>query len=42
MRKMNPIKNDRFPTSLFIVYFAVLLLMSGIHTGLIVGMNELL
>lgn len=41
MRKMNPIKNDRFPPSLFIVYFAVLLLMSGIHTGLIVGMNEL-
>lgn len=41
MRKINPIKNDRFPPSLFIVYFAVLLLMSGIHTGLIVGMNEL-
>ena len=30
-----------FPTSLFFVYLLVLLLMSGIHTGLIVGMNEL-
>lgn len=30
-----------FPPSLFFVYLAVLLLMSGIHTGLIVGMNSL-
>jgi len=30
-----------FPPSLFFVYLGVLLLMSGIHTGLIVGMNEL-
>ena len=30
-----------FPPSLFFVYLVVLLLMSGIHTGLIVGMNEL-
>ena len=37
----NTIKNDRFPTSLFLVYFLVLLLMSGIHTGIIVGMNKL-
>lgn len=35
------IKNDRFPPSLFLVYLGVLLLMSGIHTGLIVGMNTM-
>lgn len=35
------IRDNRFPPSLFIVYFMVLLLMSGIHMGLIVGMNEL-
>ncbi len=35
------IRDDRFPTSLFFVYLGVLLLMSGIHTGLIVGANEL-
>ena len=37
----NTIKNYRFPSSLFLVYFLVLLLMSGIHTGIIVGMNAL-
>lgn len=35
------IRDNRFPASLFFVFLAVLLLMSGIHTGLIVGMNEL-
>ncbi len=30
-----------FPPSLFFVYFGVLLLMSGLHTGLLVGMDEL-
>lgn len=35
------IRNDRFPPSLFLVYLVVLLLMSGIHTGLVVGMNKL-
>ncbi len=30
-----------FPPSLFIVYLAVLLLMSGIHTGILVGMDAL-
>lgn len=35
------IRNSRFPTSLFFVYLGVLLLMSGIHTGLVVGMNTL-
>ncbi len=29
-----------FPPSLFFVYLGVLFLMSGIHTGLIVGMNQ--
>lgn len=37
----NTIKNDRFPTSLFLVYLAVVLLMSGFHTGIIVAMNAL-
>lgn len=35
------IRNNRFPTSLFFVFLGVLLLMSGIHTGLIIGMNDL-
>ena len=30
-----------FPPSLFFVYLGVLLLMSGLHTGLLVGMDEL-
>lgn len=30
-----------FPPSLFFVYLGILLLMSGVHTGLIVGMNSL-
>lgn len=33
------IKNELFPPSLFLVYLLVLLLMSGLHTGMIVGMN---
>lgn len=32
-------KETRFPPSLFITYLGVLLLMSGVHTGLIVLMN---
>lgn len=36
----NTVRDDRFPHRLFIVDFVVLLLMSGIHIGLIVGMNE--
>jgi signal transduction histidine kinase len=35
------IRNNRFPPSLFFVYLGVLLAMSGIHTGMIVGMNKL-
>lgn len=36
----NNVKNSRFPISLFFVYLEVLLVMSGIHTGLIVGANS--
>ena len=42
MKKWNVLhKQSRFPPVLFGVYLVVLLLMSGIHTGLIVGMNSL-
>lgn len=34
------IKDNLFPPSLFAIYLGVLLLMSGIHTGLIVFMNR--
>lgn len=36
------IKENLFPPSLFAIYLGVLLLMSGIHTGLIVFMNKVL
>lgn len=35
------IKESRFPPSLFGIYIVILLLMSGIHTGLIVFMNKI-
>ncbi|MGI6009918.1 MAG: ATP-binding protein [Ruminococcus sp.] len=35
------VRQTRFPVSLFAVVFGVLLLMSGIHVGLIVGMNKM-
>ncbi|MDE6748122.1 MAG: HAMP domain-containing histidine kinase [Lachnospiraceae bacterium] len=38
-RQDKKIKQDRFPTSLFAIYLCVLLLMSGIHIGLIVFMG---
>ena len=38
---VNRVRESRFPPSLFFVYLIVLLIMSGIHTGLIVGMNTL-
>ena len=43
MRKTdrNGIKRSRFPASLFGIYLSVLLLMSGIHVGLIVLMNRI-
>ena len=34
-------QHSLFPPSLFFVYLGVLLLMSGLHTGLLVGMDEL-
>lgn len=37
---MRKSKDNRFPPMLFAVYFVVLLLMSGIHMGLIVFMQE--
>lgn len=33
------VKQSRFPVFLFGTFFLTLLLMSGIHTGLIVGLN---
>lgn len=39
--KRTTIKNSRFPPSLFAIYLGVLLLMSGIHSGLLVLMNTL-
>jgi len=35
------IRESRFPPSLFLVYLSVLLIMSGIHTGLLIGANTL-
>lgn len=35
------VRDSRFPTSLFFVYLLVMLFMSGLHMGLIVGMNKL-
>ena len=38
---VNEVSRSRFPVSLFIVLFLILLLMSGVHVGLIVLMNRL-
>ena len=35
------VKESRFPLSLFAIYLVVLLLMSGVHTGLVVFMNRI-
>lgn len=35
------VKDSRFPPTLFFIYWIVLLLMSGIHFGLLVGMDAL-
>lgn len=37
----NEVKRSRFPASLFVSYLVVLLLMSGIHVGIIVFMNKI-
>ena len=34
------VKQSRFPVFLFGIFFLILLLMSGIHTGLVVGLNK--
>lgn len=34
------VKNSKFPPSLFFIYWVVLLLMSAIHSGLVVGMEQ--
>lgn len=34
-------RKSRFPVSIFLIYFFVLLFMSGLHVGLVVMMNEL-
>lgn len=39
--KNGKIRESRFPTSLFAIYMGVLLIMSALHTGLIVGMLAL-
>lgn len=40
-RDYGTVKMSRFPPSLFAIYLVVLLLMSGVHTGLIVFMNRM-
>ena len=40
-RFISNVRESRFPPSLFFVYLVVLLFMSGIHTGLLVGANTL-
>lgn len=40
-KNFGPVKESRFPSSLFVIFFVILLLMSGIHTGLIVLVNRL-
>ena len=39
--KKRIIKDSLFPVSLFAIYLGVLLLMSGLHQGLVVLMNAL-
>lgn len=39
-KQMTEVRQSHFPVSLFAILFGVLLLMSGIHVGLIVGINE--
>lgn len=36
-----PVKASRFPSSLFAIFFGILLLMSGVHTGMIVLVNRM-
>lgn len=36
-----PVRESRFPSSLFVVFYLVLLLMSGVHMGLVVLVNRM-
>lgn len=40
-KNYGPVKESRFPTSLFAIFFGILLLMSGVHIGLIVLVNRM-
>lgn len=40
-KNYGPVKESRFPSSLFVIFFVILLLMSGVHTGLIVLVNRM-
>ncbi len=40
-KNYGPVKESRFPPSLFAIFLVILLLMSGVHTGLIVLMNRM-
>lgn len=39
-KNQEQVRESRFPPSLFAIYLGVLLLMSGVHTGLIVFLNK--
>ena len=41
MKFIQDFKKSRFPLSVFGVYFAILLLMSGVHTGLLVVIEKI-
>ncbi len=41
MTKENPARRTRLPLSLFFIFFGILLVMSGVHSGLIVLINSL-
>nr|WP_325195016.1 HAMP domain-containing sensor histidine kinase [uncultured Oscillibacter sp.] len=41
MTKEHSIRSTRLPLSLFFIFFGILLVMSGVHTGLILLVNEL-
>ncbi|MGN1165835.1 MAG: sensor histidine kinase, partial [Lachnospiraceae bacterium] len=40
-KQTRTVRQSRFPVSLFAILFGILLLMSGIHVGLIVWENEI-
>ena len=41
MTKEHPVRSTRLPLSLFFIFLGILLVMSGVHTGLIVLVNDL-